>query len=266
MQVAARSWVLTDLLWNTLEEVSANDWLVGRLRFNSPWSVFHDWLKQVATALLIDKPTVFLVRISRAKIFAHFMLPRWILAWRRIFAACWVLKGWLRHIPVQKWRALLNWVKLSVNRSFNNVLWFLGVGIIVLRSWVIDRVEVSVWLPAIGAWVEHGFGPWTSLHLSKVFNQSSLLQRRALYRFGHLLNRWGRPIKEANFLEVGLHSLLLAWIYFWALWNELKRWWFILSNVNFDFVVARSKWQFLLSAKNVILFFLFVHLFYVYLH
>ena len=264
MKVAAWSWVLTDLLWDTFKEVSFYYGLIRGLWLLCPNSIFHDCIKS-STTLLIDKTAMGLVRIA-SEIFAHLMLAWRVLARWWVLQTSWILEGRLRDISVQKRVALLCGTETSVDGPLDNVLGLLWMCVVVLWPWVVDRVEIGVWLPAIGARVKHGFGPWASLHFGEVVDKPPLLQRCALDWLRRCFYSWGWSVKEADFLEMSLHSLFFVRWKFWTFCNKLKSWWFIFSHVNFYFVISRSQCQFLLCSKDIIFLFLFIHLFYIDLH
>jgi hypothetical protein len=75
---------------------------------------------------------------------AHFMVARHVLTGGGVFQAGGILVRGFAHITVQKRISLCSRTKLVVDRSFDDVLGLFGLDVVILRAWIVRRVQVSV--------------------------------------------------------------------------------------------------------------------------
>ena len=75
---------------------------------------------------------------------AHFMVARHVLAGGGVFQAGGILVRGRAHITVQKRISLCVGTKLVVDRSFDDVLGLFSLDVIILRAWIVRRVQISV--------------------------------------------------------------------------------------------------------------------------
>ena len=102
------------------------------------------------------------------------MISRCILTRGRVFHCGWILERRFADITVQKRNTLGRGAKLVVDRSFYNVSGFFGHDVIILGSWIVHQVQISVVAEAVSFRVKNRFTFGTGLDLSKVIYNLSL--------------------------------------------------------------------------------------------
>ena len=172
MEIATRTGVLSDLLWDLFKEVALGYRSVLWKRFG-PWQILNRvFLTELAIALLVEI-ALRAFTCSGREIFAHLMVAGHILTGRWILKAGRVLERRLWDVTLEKRCALLYWTKLCVDRAFNDIL-RISVRIIILWPWIISRIQVSaiqcaraetLWLG-----IKHRFVLWGSRNICKGIN------------------------------------------------------------------------------------------------
>ena len=98
------------------------------------------------------------------------MMPRCVLVWRRIVEVCGILKRGLVNISTQKGVSDRNLAKLCIDRSFDYILRLLGMCVIILGTWIVHCVQVSVRFESICHRIEDSFSLGARLDLGEVLH------------------------------------------------------------------------------------------------
>lgn len=105
------------------------------------------------------------------------------------------------------------------------------MGIVVLRSWVVDKVEVCVGFPTVSRRVEDVFGFGSFCSVAELIDNPTFFERSPLDRLSDFLDCGGRPVKQSDLLILLLHSLLLIGRFLGALCDEMYFWRLVFSHV-----------------------------------
>ena len=270
VQIWAGARIVSDLLWNAFEEITARNWLIWRL-----WLTFVKIFNRLVfvketDALLVNVARGLLVfaTTARREVSTHLVVGGHILAWRGILKTGWVLERRFGNISVEQGDSVSDSSELGVNRSLNDILGFPGVTIVILRAWIVNSVKISLVLgcESISLRVEYVLALGTGLDFLKIFNNLSLLERSALDWLRNMLNGRGWSIELPDLLELSLQGFLFIWLFLGGSESKFQLGWLIFRNIYFDFVVTGAKRQLRLSLEYIIFLFLLIHFLYIDLH
>ena len=247
MEVRTWAWVLSDLLWNTLKEVSLDHRLEGWLSPIFVHLIVGRFMHKATALVTIDVHHAWLQAIYciyRAApwrdIFAHFVVSWNVLVRRRVLEMGRIFERRLWNVSIKKRCSVWDRAELSVYRALDDVLRCFWVSIVVLRSWVVDKVEICVGLPTVSRRVEDIFSFGSFWSVSELIDNPAFFERSPLQRLCDFLDCGGRPIEQSYLLILLLHSFLLIGCFHGALWDELESRRLVLGNVYSWLILSRA--------------------------
>ena len=169
---------------------------------------------------------------------AHFMMSWCILVWRGIVKAGRILEWRLVNISAKKGVSDRNSTETGVNWPFDDILRLLSVCVIVLGTWIVHSVQVSVLFETIGHRIEDSLSLGARLDLSKVLDHFTFIKRRTFNGFGYLFNRGSRSIENSYLPVLFLYIVFLIRFELWALRDKFERWGLVLCHVYLHFIVT----------------------------
>ena len=177
----------------------------------------------------------------RGEVSAHFMMSRCILVRWGIVKVSRILEWGLVNISAEERVSDGNSTETGVNWPFDDILRLLGVGVVVLGTWIVYSVQISVRFEPVGHRIEDSFSLRACLDLSKVLDYFTFIKRRTFNGFGYLFNRRSRSIKNSYLPVLFLYRVFLISFELWALRDKFERWGLVLGHIDLHFVVTGAE-------------------------